>query len=53
MAKVLYGDPIDYIQMGADLRIEPMLARQIVEAHGSRGDLPRASLGRDMLTSLG
>ncbi len=41
MAELLFGDPIEYLEMGNSLHIEPMLARQIVEAHGSRSDLPR------------
>lgn len=41
MAELLYGDPIDYVRMGADLHLNAMFARQIVEAHGSRADLPR------------
>jgi Zn-dependent peptidase ImmA (M78 family)/transcriptional regulator with XRE-family HTH domain len=40
MIEVLYGDPPDYLKIARDLRLLPHQARQLVESHADRSDLP-------------
>jgi Zn-dependent peptidase ImmA (M78 family) len=39
MAELLYGDPIDYRRLAADVSLTPTLVREILEAHADRHEL--------------
>jgi Zn-dependent peptidase ImmA (M78 family) len=36
MAELIYGDPIDFRRLGADLNFDPMLIRQVLGAHAPK-----------------
>ena len=47
MIEVVYGENPDYLKLGQDMRLFPHQAKQLVEAHADRSELPpRGSIGR-------
>jgi len=41
MAELMYGNPVDYQRLASDAKFLPPFARQLVEAHASREEMPR------------
>ena len=45
MAELLYGKPIDYQRLAADVNLSTQLVRQIIEAHAGKEQIVRSSAG--------
>lgn len=39
MAELLYGEQLDFVRVGAEARLDPLLVAQLLNAHASKSDL--------------
>jgi len=44
MAELLYGDPIDYVRLGADASLDPLFVRQLLSVHANKRDIHSGAL---------